>query len=272
MNRPVFQRALSLTTYVRTMCASKRRVIGDAAFDRARSVTSASKKVGSSLANANAEEAEVKSTRKSQSRARNVEILKRKKDKPLHPNQGNARIDSQRGVEMFLDIDGGAGFRRTGRSWKPSELRLKSFDDLHRLWYILVLERNVLLTERAWCKTNGRHWVNGMSNLHKVRHSMARVKGVIAERVRASRAQRARDALQSEADGLSSVLEHSDGEPTDNDPRVTRDGDSVENDTRVDEKEGHSNEKKEGQHKNVNKNWAWKRRNEVSKSGTPLYI
>lgn len=114
----------------------------------------------------------------------------------LHPNQRNTKLDSQKGVEQFLDIGMGAGARRTGRTWRISELRLKSFDDLHRLWYILLKERNILLTEKAWCKTNGRYWSNGVSNTAKVAVSMARLKTVVGERMRATRARHAAIALQ----------------------------------------------------------------------------
>lgn len=272
MYRPVLQRALALTTHLRRICTTKHPVVGITS-DKTTTGRAATQVSGASPVDTDPQPQE-KISRKAESRLRNLEVLKRK-GKALHPNQLNAKLDSQRGVEMFLDMENGAGVRRTGRAWKASELRLKSFDDLHRLWYILVIERNVLLTERAWCKTNGRHWSNGMSNLYKVRHSMARVKAVIAERVRAIRAQRARDALHSEVAGLSDTNDEAREELPDNEQQVAQDGTNTESDPVGDVETGIDDQqtvKKEGQHKNVNKNWSWKRRNETSKSGTPLYI
>lgn len=92
---------------------------------------------------------------------------------------------NQRGVSLLLDAHGGAGALRTGRAWRASELRLKSFEDLQKLWHVLLKERAILLSEREWCRTNRRHWENGASNLYKVKRSMARLQAVVGERARA---------------------------------------------------------------------------------------
>lgn len=122
------------------------------------------------------------------------------------PDRPKLSLNSQKGVMQFIDSTGGAGASRNGRSWRTSELRLKSYDDLHRLWFILLKERNILLTERDWCRSNGRHWVNGQSNLYKVKRSMARIKGVVGERIRALKAKRELEAKRAEG--------HSDTDPS----------------------------------------------------------
>lgn len=42
-----------------------------------------------------------------------------------------------------------------GRSWTASELRRKSFKDLHMLWYVLTRERNLLATQREEARRTG---------------------------------------------------------------------------------------------------------------------
>lgn len=124
-------------------------------------------------------------------------------------NEPAVGLNSQKGVLQFIDSEGGAGASRNGRSWRTSELRLKSYNDLHRLWFVLLKERNILLTEKEWCRSNSRHWVNGQSNLYKVKRSMARIKGVVGERLRALRAKQGREEMLKESaggGGLSNAL------------------------------------------------------------------
>ena len=68
-----------------------------------------------------------------------------------------------------------------GRAWKSSELRLKSFDDLHKLWYVLLKEKNALLTEFYDCQSRNVSMPHP-ERLDKVKLSMKRLKGVLTER------------------------------------------------------------------------------------------
>ena len=41
------------------------------------------------------------------------------------------------------------------RPWKASELRLKSFQDLHTLWFLLLREKNIYYTQKAERRRRG---------------------------------------------------------------------------------------------------------------------
>ncbi|XP_011404309.2 PREDICTED: 39S ribosomal protein L47, mitochondrial-like [Amphimedon queenslandica] len=75
---------------------------------------------------------------------------------------------------------------RTGRPWKARELRQKSNEDLHKLWYVLLKERNMLLTLRHEANRN-LFIMPGPERLKKVKYSMDVLKHVIKERGQAVR-------------------------------------------------------------------------------------
>ncbi|KAL3604335.1 hypothetical protein D5086_005194 [Populus alba] len=68
-----------------------------------------------------------------------------------------------------------------GRSWKASELRLKAWDDLHKLWYVMLKEKNMLMTQRQMLHAQNFRFPNP-ERLPKVRKSMCRIKHVLTER------------------------------------------------------------------------------------------
>ncbi|GAA5833076.1 hypothetical protein JCM3766R1_001382 [Sporobolomyces carnicolor] len=73
----------------------------------------------------------------------------------------------------------------SSRSWTSFELRRKSFEELHALWYVLLRERNVLLTQREEARRL-RLDLTGFTavpeKLRMCQKSMARVKQTISER------------------------------------------------------------------------------------------
>ncbi|KAL3536827.1 hypothetical protein ACH5RR_000193 [Cinchona calisaya] len=68
-----------------------------------------------------------------------------------------------------------------GRGWKASELRLKSWDDLQKLWFVLLKEKNMLMTQRQMVHAQNLRFPNP-ERIPKVRKSMCRIKHVLTER------------------------------------------------------------------------------------------
>ncbi|XP_060066365.1 large ribosomal subunit protein uL29m-like [Ylistrum balloti] len=70
---------------------------------------------------------------------------------------------------------------KTGRPWKMDELRIKSNTDLHKLWYVLLKERNMLLTMRHAYRQEFETFPNA-DRIDKVEESMENLMNVIKER------------------------------------------------------------------------------------------
>jgi large subunit ribosomal protein L47 len=70
-----------------------------------------------------------------------------------------------------------------GRSWSAKELRRKSYQDLHKLWYVLYKEKNMLLTEQQLSRRRQVTFPQP-ERLYKVQKSMGAIKQVLGERKR----------------------------------------------------------------------------------------
>jgi len=74
-----------------------------------------------------------------------------------------------------------AGKSKVGRPWRLDELRIKSNEDLHKLWYVLLKERNMVMTMQHY------HWEKNIyfpnpERIDKVEESMENVLEVVRER------------------------------------------------------------------------------------------
>ncbi|CAI2299467.1 unnamed protein product [Caenorhabditis sp. 36 PRJEB53466] len=70
---------------------------------------------------------------------------------------------------------------RPGRSWTEDELRLKSNSDLHKLWYVCLKERNMLITMKKAHISRARNLPNP-ERIDRVQETMDRIESVVHER------------------------------------------------------------------------------------------
>lgn len=100
-----------------------------------------------------------------------------------HQIHTSARLD---GLEEFFDDPKNLGQRvvKSGRSWRSDELRLKSNSDLHKLWFVLYKERNMLLTMKEAAREESELFPSP-ERIDKVEESMANLEEVVRERNKA---------------------------------------------------------------------------------------
>ncbi|KAL9235694.1 hypothetical protein vseg_010433 [Gypsophila vaccaria] len=104
--------------------------------------------------------------------------------KSEHPSAATAAASSHNPLHEFFEADRSADDDKRlvyGRSWKANELRLKSWDDLNKLWYVLLKEKNMLMTQRQMLNAQNLRFPNP-ERISKVRKSMCRIKHVLTER------------------------------------------------------------------------------------------
>ena len=99
---------------------------------------------------------------------------------------GSCAARSSEGLNAFLDPirflpEDKQKDEVSGREWEARELRLKSFEDLHGLWYVLLKEKNMLQTEKYVARAN-RVRMRSAQRIGQVRRSMAKIKLVLSER------------------------------------------------------------------------------------------
>ncbi|XP_034568033.1 39S ribosomal protein L47, mitochondrial [Notolabrus celidotus] len=95
---------------------------------------------------------------------------------------------SRRGLDEFFDLpeNWGESAVKSGAPWTAKQLRTKSNEDLHSLWYVLLKEKNMLLTMEQEAKRQ-RVQMPSPERLRKVERSMIRLETVVNERETALR-------------------------------------------------------------------------------------
>ncbi|KAJ3366975.1 39S ribosomal protein L47, mitochondrial [Allomyces javanicus] len=101
----------------------------------------------------------------------------------LRPSAQRYSAQCVRGLEEFFETKTSVPTEQipAGRAWEAAELRQKSFEDLHKLWYVLLKERNLLATQKLEAKRLNVDFLH-KDRVVKCKKSMARIKGVLTER------------------------------------------------------------------------------------------
>ncbi|XP_067157739.1 large ribosomal subunit protein uL29m isoform X1 [Apteryx mantelli] len=105
------------------------------------------------------------------------------KVEPLHHLKFLHTTLSRKGLEEFFDDPQNWGEKtvKSGDAWNIKQLRGKSSEDLHKLWYVLLKEKNMLLTLEQESKRQHRP-MPSPERLEKVEKSMKRIDLVVRER------------------------------------------------------------------------------------------
>uniref|UniRef100_A0A8B9JWX2 Large ribosomal subunit protein uL29m n=1 Tax=Astyanax mexicanus TaxID=7994 RepID=A0A8B9JWX2_ASTMX len=98
-------------------------------------------------------------------------------NRPLHTSC------SRLGLDQFFDLpeNWGETTVKSGAPWTAKQLRAKSNEDLHKLWYVLLKEKNMLLTIEQESKRQ-RVPMPSPERIKKVERSMGRLDLVVRER------------------------------------------------------------------------------------------
>ena len=97
------------------------------------------------------------------------------------PNSFETPPSEAMGKFLEDEFEGDDDDFKAGRPWLQSELRLKSFEDLHKLWYVCLIEKNKLLSTKHRMRSRGMA-MKGPERIKKVRTTMRRIKTVVRER------------------------------------------------------------------------------------------
>ncbi|KAI3425296.1 hypothetical protein D9Q98_009062 [Chlorella vulgaris] len=110
---------------------------------------------------------------------------------------------ARRGLEelIVLPPKEDAQLPTSGRTWEAADLRKKSWDDLHKLWFVLLKERTRLQAEKAMYRQQQQRMPN-VTRVAKVRKAMCRIKLVLSERIKEHEDPNIRMELKAFIDGM----------------------------------------------------------------------